>query len=146
MRFFKDWLIVILCALLIMTNFLPQAIEWVYPIQDLKGANLMNMETEKNLYFCGETPRALWISQKQREAVGSMKWSLVDGPETETYYYPPKTVASPIGIYKHWVAVEPLPTVCKPGKYHFEGTITYPVLFGSVTYQLRTQCFEVRVK
>ena len=140
----KDWIIIILCGVLVLTNFMPQIVEYIYPIIDTKGGNFSNMETDKAVYHCGETPRAVFIFQKQRPIAGRIKWLLVDGPTTESYVYRSREANTPSGIYKEWIAVEPLPDICRPGKYHFEGTLTYPLLFGSVTYPLRTNCFEVQ--
>ena len=140
----KDWFIVVLCAALIITNFIPQALEVVDPILDWHGGNRLNMETDKAEYACGEMVKARFKVQKTREKVGSIKWALIDGPDSQIHLYTTRVADLPIGIYDHWVAVENLPQSCTPGKYHFEGVITYPVLFGSVSYTVRTTCFAVK--
>jgi hypothetical protein len=148
----KEWFLVFACAVLLLTQFFPQAIELVYPIIDWKGGNRLNMQVSKDMregkyYKCGEMVLARVMMQKQREAIGEVHWKLVSSePGGNAYSYLPRTVSAPIGIIDHWARVEKLPDICVPGQYHFEGTIAYPVLFGKVIYTVRTVCFIVKGK
>jgi hypothetical protein len=146
----REWFLVILCLVLLATQFFPQTIELVYPIIDWKGGNRLNMQVSKDMregkfYRCGEMVLARFILQKQREAVGEIQWKLHSKtPGGNTYYYPPKAISAPIGITDHWARVEPLPDVCMPGQYYFEGTMSYPVVFGRVIYTIMTEDFVVK--
>jgi hypothetical protein len=146
----REWALVIACLILLGTQFLPQFIELVYPIIDWKGGNRLDMQVSKDMregkfYRCGEMVLARFILQKQRKAVGEIQWKLISSsPAGNSYYYPPRVISSPIGITDHWARVEELPSVCMPGQYHFEGTMSYPVMFGKVIYTIRTECFIVK--
>ena len=148
----REWWLVGICLILLMTQFFPQAIEIVYPIIDWRGGNRLNMQVSKDMaegkfYKCGEMVLARVTMQKQREAVGTVQWKLVgNDPGGNAYTYPPKTISAHIGIIDNWTRVEKLPDVCSPGQYHFEGTMVYPVTFGTVIYTIRTTCFTVRGK
>ena len=140
----REWWLIALCVLLLMANFFPQTIEYVYPLLDQQGSNLMNMDTDQQIYRCGQTVSAQMIFQKQRNISGMVRWTLVpNNPNGHIEIYPSRVAASAIGIYNTWVNIEPLPNICQPGRYHFEGTITYPLLLGNVSYNLRTTCFKV---
>jgi hypothetical protein len=154
----REWWLTALCAFLILAQ-IPQGIELAYPILDFKGGNQFNMEVERDFaknqhYHCGDVVMGHFKFQKQREASGTIKWELIKnsnftGLERVVKKYPPRPAAGPAEIINHWAPIEPLPEVCEPGKYHFQGTISYPVLFGLMaraTYTLRTVCFEVQPK
>jgi hypothetical protein len=146
----KEWWLVGFCLILLLTQFFPQATELFYPIIDWKGGNRLNMQVDKEMslgqaYHCGEMVRARFILQKQRAKVGEIQWKLVGStPGGVVQQYPARRVSSPIGIVDHWAPVEPLPSICEPGQYHFEGTITYPLVTDKVVYTIRTVCFIVR--
>jgi hypothetical protein len=146
----REWWLVGLCMILLLTQTYPQVIEYVYPILDWKGGNRLNMQVDKDrtmkeFYQCGEVVTARFKLQKQREAVGQIKWELVkNAPEGQVYPYTARVAAAPVGITDHWAPVERLPQLCAPGQYHFAGTISYPVWFGTVIYSIKTNDFEVR--
>jgi hypothetical protein len=140
----KEWMLTFLCLLLLATQFMPQMAEFIYPIIDWKGGNRLSMEVDKKTYHCGEVVNARFAMQKQREAVGKIKWELVSSTnERQVVLYSARTVASPSSIIDRWAAVERLPEFCAPGQYHFRGTISYPVWLGTVIYTIRTTCFDV---
>lgn len=158
MKIVKAWWLIVLCFVIVMAYFMPMGIETVYPIIDWKGGNRLNMEVNKDtdkgeFYHCGETVVARFKLQKQREAVGQIKWELirnstVDNPE-QIYLYPPRIAASPVGIVDHWAKVEILPSFCLTGSYHFRGTMAYPSWLGGnlgPIYTIRTKDFEVKGK
>ena len=146
----REWALTACMAVLLLYAILQPVfgIE-LYPVLDFKGGNQMNMQVDKDpakglSYHCGDIVHARFNFQKQRAIVGLIKWQLVESkPNGRILLYPARHAAAPIGIIDHWAPVETLPGVCEPGQYHFEGTITYPLLFGNVTYNLRTACFEV---
>jgi hypothetical protein len=146
----KEWWLVGLCVILLLAQFFPQATEFVYPIIDWKGGNRLNMQVDKEMslgqaYHCGEEVRARFILQKQRAKIGEIQWKLISSaPKGRVQSYPARRVSSPVGISDHWAPVESLPKTCDPGQYHFEGTITYPLLLDKVVYTIRTVCFIVR--
>ena len=146
----KEWALAIVCLLLIATQFFTQTIELVYPIINWQGGNRLNMEVSKDMqegkyYQCGEMVLARFILHKQREYVGEIQWKLVSNmPGGNAYVYQTRIVSSHIGITDHWAKVETLPDICMPGKYHFEGTVSYPVMFGKVIYTIRTVPFLVK--
>jgi hypothetical protein len=146
----KEWWLVGLCLLLLLSQFFPQATEFVYPIIDWKGGNRLNMQVDKEMslgqaYHCGEEVRARFMLQKQRAKIGEIQWKLISSaPGGRVQSYPARRVSSPVGISDHWAPVESLPKTCDPGQYHFEGTITYPLLLDKVVYTIRTVCFIVR--
>ena len=140
----KELWLAALCLLLLLSQFYPVTTEWVFPVLDFKGGSQYNMETDHAAYHCGEMVQARFKFQKQRAISGHIKWQLVShDPERHIVLYPSRIAASPILIIDHWANVEKLPNYCDPGRYHFEGTITYPMLFGEVSYDLKTQTFEV---
>jgi hypothetical protein len=141
----REWWLTAACLLLILTQFWPQATEYAYPIIDWRGGNRLSMATNKEEYSCGEMVNARFTLQKQQNAVGQIKWELVrDEPEGRVYLYTHRVAAAPVGIIDHWAGVEKLPDICEPGKYYFAGTLSYPVLFGTVSYTLRTTKFTVK--
>jgi hypothetical protein len=146
----REWWLVGLCLILLLTQFFPQAVEMVYPIIDWKGGNRLNMQVSKDLlegksYHCGEIVLARVMMQKNKEATGTVQWKLISNePGGTAFTYPPKAISSPVGIIDHWTRVEKLPDICTPGQYHFEGTMIYPQIFGSVIYTIQTTCFVVR--
>ena len=146
----KEWGLAIACLFLLMTQLFPQAVELVYPIIDWQGGNRLEMEVSKDMregksYQCGEMVLARFMLQKQRNAVGEIQWKLCSNtPGGNAYVYQTRIVSSHIGITDHWAKVETLPDICMPGKYHFEGTVSYPVMFGKVIYTIRTVPFLVK--
>jgi hypothetical protein len=143
------WLVVVSAILLMMTTitFMPQTIEYFYPTLDWVGGNQFRMETLQQVYHCGETVYARMNFQKQHNAIGEVKWVLRRVPPIDSFpvmfVYPSRVAAAPIGIYNAAVIVEQLPRVCEAGDYYFEGTITYPLLFGKVVYSIKTTRFTV---
>jgi hypothetical protein len=138
------WLIFAIGVLFVLTIFPITGIE-VYPVIDTLGSNMTSMETKDKVYHCGDVVVARFTFQKQRAISGVIQWKLVaDKPGGSVVLYPPRTASSPPGITDHYAPVETLPPVCEPGRYHFEGSLNYPLLLGRVSYPLRTQCFEVR--
>lgn len=144
----REWWLVGLCLLLLLSYFFPQGIELVSPIIDWHGGNRLSMETDMKEYNCGEQVSARFKLQKNRNAVGTIKWELVsdDPGKDQVLLYPARVASAPEGIINHFAQVEKLPDVCAPGKYHFSGTLSYPVYFGTVIYSIRTACFEVKEK
>lgn len=146
----REWWLVGVCMILLLMQFFPQVVEFVYPIIDWKGGNRLSMQVDKEMglgqaYHCGEVVRARFILQKQRMKVGEIQWKLIAStPEGQSQTYPARKASSPIGIIDHWAAVEKIPSTCEQGQYHFEGTITYPLVFDKVIYTIRTVCFIVR--
>jgi hypothetical protein len=139
--------LIALIAALITIQVFPGVSETVYPVIDTLGGNMTNMATEQTTYHCGDKVVAFFQFQKQRNILGTIKWKLVpDKPDARAFNYPPRPAAAPVGIVSHWAGVEDIPPVCLSGKYHFEGTISYPVWFGQVSYPLRTSCFQVEEK
>jgi hypothetical protein len=140
------WLISVITVLFAITLFPITGIE-LYPVIDTVGSNMQNMEIKDKVYRCGEVVIARFVFQKQRAISGLIQWKLVSNkPGGMVTVYPPRTASSPPGITDHYAPVEPLPSVCESGKYHFEGTLNYPLLIGRVSYPLKTTCFEVRAK
>lgn len=142
-RTFREWALIFLCALLFLMAIYPVVGIELYPVIDHQGHNLTNMETDKTVYHCGDVVRARMTFQKQRNVSGVIKWFLIDGPDSHVDLYPARVAGFPAGLYDKWVDIERIPPICKPGKYHFEGTVSYQLMLGNVSYPLRTQCFEV---
>lgn len=144
LRTTKEWWLTAVCLLLLMSQVFPTTLEWVYPILDFKGGNQFNMEIRKNVYHCGEMVEARFKMQKQRDVTGQIKWQLVSNHDNRNVIlYSSRKAASPALIVDHWCQVEELPEICQPGRYYFEGTITYPILMGNIAYGIKTQSFEV---
>lgn len=148
MKVREYWLIALVLVIGFMALF-PQAGIEIYPIIDTKGANLTVMPTYKKLYSCGDMVMAFAEFQKQRAASGYVKWTLVresmpGKPNGYRLTYPPRVISASPGIISAWIDIEPLPDTCIPGKYHFEGSFNYKLLLGTVSYPLRTSCFEVQ--
>ena len=145
----REWWLVALCVILFSVQIWPSSIEYVYPIIDPVGSNMTNMNVlypkDRKYYRCGEVVEAYFLFQKQRSIAGWIKWKLIPNrPQAEAFNYPARPVSSPAGITNHYAPVERIMSPCAAGEYHFEGTLTYPLFFGSVSYPLRTECFEVR--
>ena len=145
-RSVREWWLIAFCAVLLLCTLFPVVGIEIYPVIDTQGGNLQNMQTDKGVYLCGDIVRAQMKFQKQRAVTGQVKWAMVDGPDSHIDLFPPRVAAAPVGIYDTWVDVEKIPAICRPGRYHFEGVITYTLLLGTVTYQLKTTCFEVKGK
>jgi hypothetical protein len=144
-RAVREWILVVICAILVGMVLYPLSSIELYPVLDWKGGNQYNMETFLSVYRCGEVVKAQMIFQKQRNVKGVIRWMLVPNqPNGHVDIFTERTLAAPVGIYNQWVNIERLPTICAPGKYHFKGTMTYPLLFGQITYAVRTTCFEVK--
>lgn len=144
----REWVLVFVCACLVAFNFIHPAGVELYPVLDFQGGNQFTMATDKLVYHCGETVQALTIYQKQRQASGKIIWTLVRSDQNGNNYvvktYPPRDISRPVGIYHEWRQVEILPDTCEPGRYHFEGVLTFDLWMGKAVYPLRTACFEMR--
>lgn len=144
------WLVVVSASLLVMTTitFVPQPVEYFYPTLDWAGGNQCKMETLQQVYHCGDTVYARMNFQKQRNAIGEVKWMLRRIPPINNFpvmfVYPPRIAAAPIGIYNAAIMVEQLPRVCEEGDYYFDGTITYPLFFGKTVYSIKTTTFRIK--
>lgn len=120
---------------------------WVNPVIDTTGSNFALMPVDKNVYHPGDMVRVRFMFQKQRPAVGMIKWYLKD--HGSDFLYRERTAAAPVGIYDVWTDAEVIPDTpaLQPGKYHLEGTITYPLptwfFRRNLIYQLRTECFNI---
>jgi hypothetical protein len=142
----ETWLAIACVILLALTLYPVSGIE-LASVLDWKGGNQYTMEVKEPTYHCGDMVQAQMIFQKTRPITGTIRWALIpNSPEHHMDLYPVRTAASPVGIYNLWADIEKIPEVCAPGKYHFEGTITYPLLLGRVTYDLRTKDFEVKTE
>lgn len=140
----REWWLVTICFLFLMMVIFPISGIELYPVLDLKGSNLANMETDKKQYRCGEIVHARLIFQKERAVDGMVKWALVPNkPNSHIDLYAPRPAVLAPGIYDTWIEVEKLPAHCGPGQYHFEGVVTYKLLLGQVSYPLRTVCFDI---
>jgi hypothetical protein len=145
----REWgLIAAVLVLFVMTIYPVIGVE-VWPVLDTKGGNLMSMEVERldRVYHPGEMVVAQFIFQKERAVTGQIKWELMPSPlnpDAKVVLYPARVVAGPVGFVNHFANVERLDEDTKPGWYKFRGTITYPLVIGTVPYQLQTVCFEVR--
>lgn len=143
----RAWWLIGVIILILFASIYPSVTEVVYPVIDTTGSNMMNMSVDKKAYNCGEVVNAYFLFQKQQNKVGTIKWKLVPNrPNAEAYTYAARPVGAPVGITAHWAKIEALPEQCSSGEYHFEGTLTYPLFLGSVSYPLRTSCFEIRAK
>ena len=142
----REWFLVLLTGIIFLIVIIRPAGFELYPVMDWKGGDQFNMPTDKDVYHCGDIPQARFTYQKNRSITGKIKWMLIPStPEGHIDHFPARVAASPIGIYDKWVNIEKLPIKCEPGKYHFEGSITYPLFIGTVTYDIRTQCFKIEV-
>ena len=146
MKIAKEWGLIAICFLVMIGNLIsPEIMGRVYPVLDFQGGNQFNMEVQKPVYHCGEMVIAKFRFQKQRDLAGTIKWKLISSDPTKHIdVYLPRIAASPVMIHDHWADVEKLPAICSPGKYHFEGTLSYPLFVGNLSYGLRTECFEVK--
>lgn len=120
-----------------------------HPILDVAGGNLDQMEVDQRVYSPGDMIIVRFKMQKQRPARGIIKWTIVD--HGWSHPFPERAVSGPAPeIVDRWVEQEKIPENTPTGrKYHLEGTLTYPLpsfwfMRRTVSYPLKTECFEVR--
>jgi hypothetical protein len=147
-RSIQKWALIAACVVLFLANLFPIIGIELYPVLDIKDGNLSAIEVSRRNreYRCGEMVVGQFIFQKQRAVAGSIKWELVESPintKSKVILYPARVAACPTGFINHFANIERLPEICSPGWYQFRGTISYPLLFGTATYQLKTVPFEV---
>lgn len=126
-----------------------QAAYIFHPILDVEGGNLSSMEVNQKVYHLGDMIVVRFKMQKQRQAVGIIKWTMVD--HGWAHPFPERVVSGPAPeIVDRWVEQERVPESTPTGRtYHLEGVITYPLpslwfMRQTVSYPLRTVCFEVQ--
>lgn len=67
------------------------------PITYINGVDPMNYQVDKDTYTVGETPNILTAFCKNREAQGSIEWTLIDGQKVGYARKEPREI--PVGCY-----------------------------------------------
>lgn len=102
----------------------------------------LTLETEKQIYHPGDTVRAYVSFCKYRDVVPKINDALVD--DYLTLYDERYASSGVIGCKDNLlIDLEKIPMNEFPGTYHFNRTLTYPLLKRNLVFQLQTNDFKV---